>query len=159
MVQVAVIYYSVTGNTQSMAEAIAAGAAEVAETVCLPVGEMQVRDLPAYDAIVIGSPVYFGTCAGPVKNFIDETVQIRGKLEGRLGAAFTTSGARTGGKETTIFSILQAMLIHGMVVIGDPLETGWHYGIAADGGVNPEILEDATKYGRRIARVAEQLTK
>jgi NAD(P)H dehydrogenase (quinone) len=156
MTRILIGYHSRTGNTEAIAEAIAQGAGESAEVTCMRIEDLPVEAIVDYDAIILGSPVYFGTCSAEMKRFIDGTVRVRGKLVDKIGAAFTTSGGRTGGKETTIFSILQAMFIHGMVVIGDPMETGGHYGIAVDGGVSPEDLDDAVKYGRRIAAVTQR---
>lgn len=54
-------------------------------------------------------------------------VQIaHGKLVGKVGGVFTSSGMIGGGNETTIMSILQGLLIHGMIVQG--VQEGNHYG-------------------------------
>ncbi len=121
--------------------------------------EVDVAELPTYDGIIIGSPVYFGTMAAEVKKLIDESISIRRKLEGKVGAAFVTSRHRTGGKETTLLSILEAMLVHGMIVIGDPIETGGHYGAAGDGKeVDEQAQKEARGLGRRVVNIAEKLS-
>jgi NAD(P)H dehydrogenase (quinone) len=70
-----------------------------------------------------------GKCPPKLKALIDESVKIHGKLEGKVGAAFTSSGGTATGAETTLLSIMQAMLVHGMIVQGRA--NGKHYGAAA----------------------------
>ena len=84
-----------------------------------------------YNLVIVGSPVYFGSMAAQVKALFDKSVVIRRQLKDKVGAAFVTAGHNTGGKETTMLSILQAMLIHEMIVIGDPISVGGHYGTAS----------------------------
>jgi NAD(P)H dehydrogenase (quinone) len=92
-----------------------------------------------------------------VKKFIDESVKVRGKLENKVGAAFSSSAHRAGGRETTMLSILEAMLIHGMVVCGDPLSTGGHYGAASNGSPDEQAERECRELGRRVALLAERL--
>ncbi|MHC1579363.1 MAG: flavodoxin family protein [Candidatus Alkanophagales archaeon] len=159
--KVLVVYDSRGGNTERMARAVGEGAraagADV-EVEVKSVKEATLSDLEAADAIILGSPTHFGTMSDGMKKFIDESVKIRGKLVDKLGAAFTSSGHPFGGNETTLLSLLQAMLIHGMLVVGDPLETGGHYGAAAVGTPDEKALEDCRKLGRRVAELARRLT-
>lgn len=160
MTKVLVTYYSKTGNTEKLAMAVSEGVKDAGGTVVLKsVNEVNVAELPAYDGIIIGSPVYFGTMAAEVKKLIDDSISVRRKLEGKVGAAFVTSRHRTGGKETTLLSILEAMLVHGMIVIGDPIETGGHYGAAGDGiDVDERAQKEARGIGRRVVDIAEKLS-
>ena len=73
--------------------------------------------------------------AAELKSVLDRFVSTRRKMEGKIGAAFTTSGHATGGKETTMMGIIQAFLIYGMVVTGDPMAASG----AAGGRAGPEI--------------------
>lgn len=122
MTKVLVTYYSKIVNTEKLAMAVSEGVKDSGGTVALKsVNEVDVTELPIYDGIVIGSPVYFGIMAAEVKKLIDESISVHSrKLEGKVGAAFVTSRHRTGGKETALLSILGAMLMHGMIIIGDP---------------------------------------
>lgn len=160
MTKVLVTYYSKTGNTEKLAIAVSEGVKNAGGTVApKSVNEVDVAELPIYDGIVIGSPAYFGTMAAEVKKLIDESISVRRKLEGKVGAAFVTSRHRTGGKETALLSILGAMLMHGMVIIGDPIETGGHYGAAGDGiDVDEQAQKEARGLGRRVVEVAEKLS-
>jgi NAD(P)H dehydrogenase (quinone) len=90
-----------------------------------------------------------------LKALIDESVKIHGKLEGKVGAAFTSSGGTATGAETTLLSILNAMLIHGMIVQGRANEK--HYGAAAAGAPNQKDLEQCRTLGKRVASLATKL--
>lgn len=128
MVKMLIAYYSRTGNTKALAESIAAGAKEVdgLDVTIRPIAQVQARELLNYQAIILGSPVYYGSMAWEVKKLLDESVAFHGKLAGRVGGAFATSANIAGGNETTILDIVNALLIHGMVVRG--CASGDHYG-------------------------------
>lgn len=153
MSEILIVYYSKGGNTEKLAKAVAEGVREGKGNPTLkPVGEVDINKLPEFDGIIAGSPVYFGTMAAELKKFFEESVVVRRKLLNKVGAAFATSAHRTGGKETTIISILQAMLISGMAVVGDPFETGGHYGAA---GSDEAGLKEGRALGKRVAELAE----
>ena len=159
MSAILVVYSSKGGNTKKLAEALAEGAQkERARVTIKAASDTSLEDLVAADGIAFGSPVYFGDMSAELKKLIDESVSIRGQLVGKVGTSFCTSGHPTGGKETTMMSILQAMLIHGMVVIGDPIEAGGHYGVGCVGDPNEKVLDAAQKQGGYLAEVADKLT-
>jgi len=118
MPEVLIIYFTESGNTKKMAEYIAEGMKkeEDIEVEVKPVNEANIDELPSADGIVIGSPTYYGSMAAEIKKFIDESIKYHGKLEGRVGGAFSSSANIGGGNETTVLDILKAFLIHGMVV-------------------------------------------
>jgi NAD(P)H dehydrogenase (quinone) len=158
VVKVLVAYYSRTGNTAKMAEAVAAGARSAgAEAVLKEVGAVSLQDLKEADGIVIGSPTYYGLMAAEVKQLFDRSSEVRGDLEGKVGAAFTSSASFEGGNQTTLLSILNAMLIHGMVIVGDPMESGGHYGAIAVGEPGGEALQACKLLGSRVAMLAKKL--
>jgi NAD(P)H dehydrogenase (quinone) len=158
MSKVLVVYHSRSGNTAKMAEAVAEGAKNGgADVVLKKVDEAALEDLTAADGIVFGAPTYFGTFSAEMKTFIDKSVRIRGKLENKVGAAFTSSGSLSGGNETTLISMIEAMLIHGMIIVGDPIETGGHYGAVAVGAPDAGALVDCRKLGERVAKFAKIL--
>jgi NAD(P)H dehydrogenase (quinone) len=88
MAKILIIYDSRTGNTEKMARAVAKGARQIKDTKVnvKKVEETTVPDLPKADAIVFGSPTYFGEMSGKLKAFIDESVKVYGKLQGKVGA-------------------------------------------------------------------------
>ena len=109
------------------------------------------------DGVIAGSPVYFGTMAAELKKVFDNFVGIRKQMEGKVGAAFATSGHHTGGKETTMISIIQCLLIYGMIIVGDPMSATGHYGIACVGSPDKEATENGEKFGQRVAEVTKKL--
>ncbi|MFA5393371.1 MAG: flavodoxin domain-containing protein [Candidatus Ratteibacteria bacterium] len=156
MAKILVIYYSRSGNTKKMAEMVARGAKDKSAEVNLKeVAEVKPEDLLGYDGIIIGSPTYYGTLAWEVKKLLDESVKFHGKLEGKVGSAFSSAANIGGGNETTILSILEAMLIHGMVVQGS--YGGDHYGPVAIGMPDQRAKEQCLALGDRIARLAKKL--
>lgn len=153
-----VLYYSRSGNTKEMAEIIAKAMTDAGlSTECTPVDKVHPDDLPEYDAVVIGSPCYYGQMAGPVKQFIDELVGRHGQLNGKVGGVFASSANLGGGSETTMIGILQAMLIAGMIVQGDP--QGSHYGPLSVGKPDEKVKKQCERRGQRIAELTLRLAK
>ncbi len=156
--QVLILYYSKGGNTKQLAEAIAEGVeSEGVKAVLRSTTEVTKDDFLNSAGIIAGSPVYFGVMAYDLKRVFDEFVGIRRKMEGKVGAAFATGGHQTGGKETTIFSILQCMLIYGMIIVGDPMSASGHYGVACVGAPDSHAKEDGFKLGARVAQLCKKL--
>jgi len=157
--QVLVIYYSKTGHTKKLAEAIAEGVAEVGGVTCVvkSVAEVTKDDFVTADGIIAGSPVYFGTMAAELKAVFDQFVGVRRKMEDKIGAAFATSGDLSGGRETTIMSIIQALLIYGMIIVGDPLDATGHYGVSCVGSPDKSALLNAALLGKRVALLVKKL--
>ncbi len=153
-----VIYYSRSGNTKAMAQAItdAMNAAGL-PTRCKTVADTKVADLLESDAIVVGSPTYYGRPAGQIAMFFDETVSKHGKLDGKIGGAFTSSANIGGGNETTVLELVNTMLIHGMIVQGDP--QGDHYGPVSIGKPDERVLGQCARRGKRIAELTLKLVK
>jgi NAD(P)H dehydrogenase (quinone) len=156
---VLVLYFSKGGNTRRLAEAIADGARSVDDTtvVLKSTDDVSKEDFLAADGLIAGSPVYFGSMAAPLKAVFDEYVGLRRKMENKVGAAFATSGDPTGGKETTMLAIIQAFLIYGMVIVGDPLPATGHYGTACVGAPDAKAIDNGAKLGRRVAEMARRL--
>jgi len=159
MAKILVVYDSRTGNTEKMAFAVAEGVNLVSgvEVTAKKVDQTSIEDLPSVDGIIMGSPTYYGQMSAKLKVLIDESVRIHGKLEGKVGAAFTSSGGTATGAETTLLSILQAMLIHGMIVQGSSHSK--HYGAAAVGSPSERDLEHCKELGKRTAELVAKLEK
>ena len=157
MAKILICYYSRTQHTERMAQAVRDAAKKVAgATVELkPVDKVQPRELRAYDAIIMGSPTYYGSMAAELKKFIDDSIVIHGKLAGKVGGAFSSSANVGGGNETTILDILKAMLVHGMVIQGSAM--GDHYGPVAVGDVDDRAIKYCHKLGKSVAELAVKL--
>ena len=154
MSRILIIYYSRTGNTEKMAELVSEGVKkESVEVVCKKVDEVTVEELVDYDGIIVGTPVYYGSMASELKKLFDDSVKLHGKLEGKIGGAFSTSVNIGGGNETAIMDILKCMLIHGMIIQG--VAKGDHYGPVAIGAPDERSSKQCIKYGQRIARLVK----
>jgi NAD(P)H dehydrogenase (quinone) len=147
-VKVQVVFYSMYGHIYRMAEAIVAGAREVADTeVSLhQVAELMpdevleksgakaaratfahvpvatVEQLAQADAIIFGTPTRFGNMCAQMRNFLDQTggLWMSGGLIGKVGSVFTSTASQHGGQETTITSFHSTLLHQGMVIVGVP---------------------------------------
>ena len=161
-IQVLVTYYSLSGNTKTMAQSVVAGAEAVPGTRVLlhTVGEVTADLLFGSDAVIVGSPVYWSNMSGEVKTFFDRWQFEFGvfpefKMRNKVGAAFATGGQVSSGKEVTMLTILAAMLGNQMIIVSD----GGAFGASATTeGASPGIDEaekaDARALGKRVAEVA-----
>src|SRR3954467_8634285 len=198
MPKVLVLYYSSYGHIETMSHAVAEGARStgaavdvkrVPETVPEDVARKSgykldqpapiatVEELPSYDAIVIGTGTRYGRLSSQMAAFLDRTggLWARGALNGKVGAAFTSTATQHGGQETTLFSLITNLLHFGMVVVGlpysfqgqmrlDEVTGGAPYGAATIAGRvgsrQPSATElDGARYlGRHVAEIAATVT-
>jgi len=139
-----------------MAEEVAEGAKEAgAEVTLADVKDCEPKQLLDYDGIIAGSPTYYGIIAGELKDFFDRSVKYHGKLTGKVGGAFSSAMALGGGNETTVMSIVQIMLVHGMIVQGKTKKN--HYGAVAINAPDAESKEECRLLGERVAILAGKL--
>lgn len=157
MTKILIIYDSHTGNTEKMAVLVSEGVRKIdgAEPVLKKVDQATLNDLRAAEAIIMGSPTYFGQMSGKLKTFIDTSEKIHGRLVGKVGGAFTSSGGTACGAETTLLSILNSMLIHGMIVQG--MHEHNHYGPASVGAPGKREAKICRLLGKRVAELASKL--
>lgn len=144
MAKVLVLYYSMYGHIEIMANAVAKGARNVENTEVIvkrvpelmseevarrvgakldqPAPIATVDELPNYDAIIFGTPTRFGNMCAQMRNFLDQTgrLWLSGGLIGKVGSVFTSTGTQHGGQETTITSFHTTLLHHGMIIVGVP---------------------------------------
>jgi len=157
LARVLIVSDSKTGHTEKMAFAVAEGAKQVSgvEVVAKKVNKTDIKDLLSADGIIMGSPTYYGQMSAKLKALIDKSIKIHGELEGKVGAACTSSGGAASGAETTLLSILEAMLVHGMIVQGNSRTK--HYGAAAVGSPSDKELKFCRELGERTARLVMKL--
>lgn len=165
-VSVLVAYHSQTGNTETMAEALAEGArGDGAEVVVKRIGDVTREDLVAADGIALGSPVHMGDVAVEVRRALVDWAYGKGfwrsrGLENKACAVFATGGAPSNGKEFTMLSMALGMLQYGMVLVtpygglGASATTGVP---DHEKGVGEHELEEARKLGARLVEVARRL--
>ena len=156
MGKVLVTYHSRGGTTKAMAELVAEGAKKAGATVdSREVDAVSADDLLEYNGIVAGSPTYYGHMAAELKKLFDESVKHHGKLAGKVGGAFASGANIGGGNETTIRSILDVWLIHGMIVEG--AAHGDHYGPVSIGKPDERVEKQCRELGARVARLVKRL--
>ncbi len=156
MKKVLVAYYTRGGNTRKMAEIISEFIkAKGVDVTISSVEEVNIDALPEYDGYIVGSPNYFGSMAYPVKKFFDDSVKYFKKLEGKLAAAFCTTGMIGGGGETVVLDILKAFLIHGCVVQG--LCAAGHYGPVSIGSPDERIKKEAEILAEKFVSLLNKL--
>jgi NAD(P)H dehydrogenase (quinone) len=160
MAKILVLYYSSYGHIETMAQAVAEGAASTgAEVVVKRVPEIvpeavakasgfkldqaaavaTVDELPDYDGIILGVPTRFGNMPAQMKNFLDQTggLWFQGKLIGKVGSVFSSSATQHGGQESTILSTHTVLLHHGMVIVGLPYSFQGQMGVGEVSGGSP----------------------
>jgi NAD(P)H dehydrogenase (quinone) len=163
-VNILIVYYSLSGNTQQMAMGVKEGVeSDTNATATLKtVDEVTSGDLDAADGIILGSPTYWGNIANPMKDFLDNT----GFWRGKVGGAFSTGAMKTGGKEHVIVSLLLALLMKGVIITGPVYDFGAFQsgGLGAsamtgppDDGVSESELDDARALGKRVAKITGQM--
>jgi NAD(P)H dehydrogenase (quinone) len=164
--KVLVVYYSLSGHTKQMAEAAAEGAGSVKgiSVKLVSVEKAEAADVLWADGIIVGSPVYNANIAPPVLSFIFKWPFEGEPLRNKIGAAFVSAGGMSAGEELVQMSILQAMLVYGMIVVGG-IDWKSSFGASAiveeepfektikSKKVNPYFLKKAKGLGVRVARL------
>jgi NAD(P)H dehydrogenase (quinone) len=143
MTKLLILYYSMYGHIETLAQAVAEGAQstdgmtvtikrvpelmprEIAEKAGAKLDQAAAIAEPAeltdYDGVIFGTPTRFGNMCAQMRNFFDQTggLWMQGALIGKAGSVFTSTGTG-GGNETTITSFHSTLLHHGMVIVGLP---------------------------------------
>jgi len=196
--RILVVFYSRDGSVEALAKAVGEGAREAGAEVRLrrvpeivPPAvmakvpgweERSQRMLAEYgaptlddgewaDGIIFGTPTRFGNASAELKAFIDSlgSLWFQGKLNGKAGAAFTSTAGPHGGNETTVVSLFIPMAHLGFIIVptGYTHERlvqghGTPYGASSVSGQNrtpptAEDLEVARHQGERVTQVAAAL--
>ncbi|HID92776.1 MAG TPA: flavodoxin family protein [bacterium (Candidatus Stahlbacteria)] len=144
MANLLIVYHSCTGNTEKMAKAVAEGAKEIREVEVFvkKYNEATNDDLLNASGIIIGSPTYFRQMSAELKSFIDKSIDVYGKLKGKIGGVFTSTGTTSDG-EKCLTSLYEALDCHGVNVIGKVLS------VEAPG---TKELEACRNLGRGVAK-------
>ena len=162
MARVLILYYSSYGHIETMARAMAEGARltgasvdvkrvpeivpeEIARSSGFKLDQeapvATIEELESYDAIIVGTGTRFGRVSSQMAAFLDQAggLWARGALNGKVGAAFSSTATQHGGQETTLFSIITNLLHFGMTIVGLP------YSFA--GQTNVDEVIGGTPYG------------
>ena len=160
MTKILVLYYSMYGHIETMANSVADGARRVSGTEVTikrvpetmneeafrnaggkvdqtaPVATPQ--ELADYDAIIFGTPTRFGNMSGQMRTFLDQTggLWAKGALVGKVASVFTSTGTG-GGQETTITSVWTTLAHHGMIIVPIGYSDPALFDISQPGGGTP----------------------
>lgn len=189
-----IVYHSRLGSVQKLARLIARGVESVQQcnaiVRCVPevssAGQQspsndaddtwaEMEDLAACDGLIIGSPTRFGNMSAAMKHFLDQSssLWLAGTLAGKPAAVFTSTSSMHGGQESTLLSMMNPLLHHGMLICGIPYTEsalnkttsgGTPYGashVAGPSNNNP-ITDDekrlAMALGKRVAETASLIS-
>jgi NAD(P)H dehydrogenase (quinone) len=187
MSTVAIVYFSGTGHTRSLAQAVATGVASIegTRTDLITIEGRDIHEgrwrndqilsrLTAADAIIFGSPTYMGSVAGQIECFLDATAELWMTRDWRdkVASAFTVSGSPCGDNFNTLVRFATFAMQQGMIWVGlgyipgdDGLNRlGLSFGAAGQAMHEPpeEAPNDADcrtgeALGRRVAEVVMKL--
>ena len=197
MTKILILYHSRLGSVEKLATLIARGVNSVADaeavlrtvpniSATVEVSEkaipesgapyVSLDDLRHCDGLIMGSPTRFGNMSAEMKFFLDSTSSLwmSGELQGKPAAVFSSSSSMHGGQESTLLSMMNPLLHHGMLIAGIPYSEpslsktstgGTPYGathVAGSNNQNP-ISDDEKKLsialGKRIAEFAQRLAQ
>lgn len=157
--QVLIVYSSEHDNTKEMAERIAQGVEMVDDVKCLvkAIEFVTKEDFIGSQGIIIGSPVYFGSMSGKTKAYIDGLWEIRTEMKNKVGAAFVTAANPASGADTAVLSILQTMLMSGMIIVGNTPDVHMQYGAVQIGSMDAKTALEASSLGQRVAETVKKI--
>jgi multimeric flavodoxin WrbA len=147
MVEVLILYYSRSGRTEALANAVAKGVENVegSSATVKRVDYATVNDFISCDAVAFGSPNYFSYMAGLMKDFFDKALSIRERVAGKPSVAFTSGG---GSSNFALLSLEKMMSSFRLEKVAD--------GVVSQGEPNEENLRACKKLGEVLAKRALQ---
>ena len=163
---VLIAYHSVNGHTAQMAKAIQKGIVESSDikVIMKPANEVSTQELLDASAIIIGSPVYNANPSPEILSFIKSWPFEGQPLKNKLGAVFVTAGGLSSGEELVQSSLLHAMMVYGMIVIGGD---DWKSSFGASGihqedkynskELDPYFLDKGYQLGKRLMEVLKKM--
>ncbi len=133
MPTVTTVFFSGTGHTTALAEAVQAGAGSVADVESESIAitgediragryrnEETLARCDASDAIIFGTPTYMGCVSGQMKCFLDATAPrfyTRAWLD-KIAGGFTCSAGPSGDKLNSLQTLVTFAMQHGMIWVG-----------------------------------------
>lgn len=158
--KISILYFSKTGKTREMAEAVAAGAGSVpgTEVRLFELENIDMDYLSGSSAVIFGTPTYYANTCWQLKKWFDESHACR--LEGKLGAAFATANYAQGGADVALTTLHQHMMVKGMLVYSGGSALGQpfiHLGAVALKENFDASREMFRIFGARVAGKAKEL--
>lgn len=168
--QILIVYYSQTGHTATLAEAIYRGAKSV-QNIDVKIASVQqttIEDVKKADGIIIGSPVYNANIAPQVQQFINSWPLHDPSYKYKVASAFVTAGGISAGEEGAQFSLIRSLMIFNFIIVGG---NNWHapFGATAISNnpliknetpqdpIHPDFLKNGEALGKRVANLVFDL--
>lgn len=173
---ICVLYYSDTGHTRALAEAVAdgVGADGVGATRLVDVARIGAEDWAALDAapaIVFGAPTYMGSTAARFDLILEEAASRwdSGQWFDKIAAGFTVAVHPSGDKmnalvRLAVFAAQMGMIWVGQAEIGAPVKPdraginrdGSWLGLMATEPVSEGDFATARLFGARVATASRR---
>lgn len=131
------------------------------------------EDFSNASGVALGSPGRFGNMAAPLKYFLEQTSTswINGHMVGKPATVFTSTTTPHGGQESTLLSMMNPLLHHGMLITGIPFQEealhknaggGSPYGVSHVAGehhapLSSSVAKLARNQGKRLATYSLKL--
>lgn len=159
---ISIVYFSKSGNTKSLAEIVASGARKIGNTEVniFSIDDVDYDCLQKSDAVIIGSPTYYANTCWQLKKWFDELSSHNVNLEGKIGGVFVTAQHIQGGADIAALTLIQHMMVKGMLVYSGGCAVGKPYihlaPVAINGNDDFNVLLCDT-FGQRVAQKADDL--
>ncbi|UMZ74150.1 flavodoxin family protein [Natranaerofaba carboxydovora] len=158
-----ILFYTKSGNTKKMANAIYEGIKNTElgasdfnlDLYNISDNNIVMHELENYDCIIVGAPIHYGKLASPMNDFLESSFENNISLEDKIGGCFTSYGVDIQGAELAILSLVQFFLEQGMIVPGINKEEAFGQIIA--GTPDDEILSKCREYGQKIAHLTKSI--
>ncbi|RJP25142.1 MAG: hypothetical protein C4527_17600 [Candidatus Omnitrophota bacterium] len=175
MATIHILYHSVKGHTERMAETIAEGVQTVGgcSSRLIRVEDAMRQHVTGCQGLILGCPTYMGNVSASMKTFMDTVLSpiwLDGGIPGTVGSAFTSSGTLHGDKEFALLAMLVTMFQLGMTLVSLPptiirenQHLGYSHGVGVTtmnrqpGMISTEELAVARRLGKRVAEVTRQI--
>lgn len=145
-----IVYDSLYGNTEKIAQAIGGAVSGDAKVVC--VGEVDVSELKALDLLFVGSPTHGGRASPPMREFLDkvQSPALQGVKVAAFDTRLTTRWARIIGFAAG--RIAKSLKKKGGTLIGSPEA---FYVEGTEGPLRDSEIERAAGWAREIVERAK----
>ena len=151
----AILYHSKTGHTKLAAEMIVTGLQSIPgmQAMAFPVEEIDEEWARESRCLIVGTPIYLASVSGTIKTWLEGPFR-KCEPAGKIGGAFATADYIHGGAELGIRTILDHMMVLGMLAYSGGGSYGKpviHLGPVAVSGHLEESRDTFILYGKRMA--------
>ncbi|RDY23197.1 flavodoxin [Romboutsia maritimum] len=158
--KVSIVYHSKSGKTKHIGEIIKLGLEEVdgIEVKCMDIENIDVEFLKESKGVIFGTPTYLANTTWKMKKWLEEFRDVN--FGGKLGAVYATADYVWGGADTAILTVINHLMVKGMLVYSGGASLGKpyiHLGYVSVNGVNDEDTEVPTTFGKRIGEKVKEL--